>query len=254
MHQGDVAIIMPQFYDGAHVGWAFSNVHVADVGGMGVSGFAPGARSVYDEGLRFGADPDHRPTGRSTPAGSATSAPTCGSPTWCSTTSAGMIAANNVAQRKLTEVIDRFGLERFQEYCEINKASYRGSAAGSGSRSCPTGLRGRGVDRVRRPRRGPPARDRGVGWRSTGPTCACSFAATRRSTRFINGTQGRRLRQRDDRGPDHARLRGPALQRRHVAAADDRDRASPAPSSTRRPPVPVSAGHCDRRSCGWRGW
>ena len=53
MHQGDVAIIMPQFFEDEHVGWAFSNVHVADIGGMGISGFAPGAVSVYDEGLRF---------------------------------------------------------------------------------------------------------------------------------------------------------------------------------------------------------
>lgn len=120
MHQGDVAIIMPQFYEGKHAGWAFSNVHVADIGGMGISGFAPGAVSVFDEGLRF----------------APTKIITDGvlDPKWESLFKGnvrvadlvlndlrGMIAANNVAQQKLTEVIDRFGLDRFVEYCEINK-------------------------------------------------------------------------------------------------------------------------------------
>ncbi|MBS1889223.1 MAG: hydantoinase B/oxoprolinase family protein [Actinobacteria bacterium] len=120
MHQGDVAIIMPQFYAGDHVGWAFSNVHVADIGGMGISGFAPGAVSVFDEGLRF------VPT-KIVKDGML-------DPSWVEHFKSnvrvadlvlndlrGMIAANNVAQMKLTEVIDRFGLARFVEYCEINK-------------------------------------------------------------------------------------------------------------------------------------
>src|SRR5262245_33697967 len=54
-HQGDVGIVMPAFYGDEHVGWAFSNLHVLDIGGMGVSGSAPAAVSVFDEALRFGA-------------------------------------------------------------------------------------------------------------------------------------------------------------------------------------------------------
>jgi N-methylhydantoinase B len=120
MHQADVTIIMPQFYDGSHVGWAFSNVHVADIGGMGVSGFAPGAVSVYDEGLRFG------PTlimsdGQVDPGWEAHFRSNVRVAELVLNDIRGMIAANNVAQTKLTEVIDRFGIERFQEYCDINK-------------------------------------------------------------------------------------------------------------------------------------
>lgn len=120
MHQGDVGIVMPQFYEGKLVGWAFSNVHVADIGGMGISGFAPGAVSVYDEGLRLGPtkiivdgvlDPSWVGHFRSNVRVADLVLNDIRS----------MIAANNVAQEKLTEVIDRYGLDRFVEYCEINK-------------------------------------------------------------------------------------------------------------------------------------
>jgi N-methylhydantoinase B len=53
MHQGDVSVIMPTFYQGEHLGWSFSNMHVLDIGGVGISGYAPGAHDVYQEGLRF---------------------------------------------------------------------------------------------------------------------------------------------------------------------------------------------------------
>lgn len=56
-HQGDVGIIMPIFYDleGVEtlVGWCFANAHMSDVGGSAISGFAPEARDVYSEALRF---------------------------------------------------------------------------------------------------------------------------------------------------------------------------------------------------------
>ncbi|MBK5218414.1 MAG: hydantoinase B/oxoprolinase family protein [Thermoleophilia bacterium] len=119
-HQGDVAIIMPTFYQGDHVGWAFTNVHVLDVGGMGVSGFAPGAKTVFDEGVRFPATKIMRDGELD--------------PEWVKYISANvriadlvindlraMIAANNVAQKKLVDLIDRFGFEDFREFCEINK-------------------------------------------------------------------------------------------------------------------------------------
>jgi N-methylhydantoinase B len=119
-HQGDVAIIMPTFYEGEHVGWAFTNVHVLDVGGMGVSGFAPGAKTVFDEGVRF-------PAIKVMKDGELDAE-------WVKYLRANvriadlvindlraMIAANNVAQRKLVELIDRFGFEDHQEFCRINK-------------------------------------------------------------------------------------------------------------------------------------
>ncbi len=60
-HQGDVGIIMPIFDQGEGsdadedrlVGWCFANAHMSDVGGSAISGFAPEARDVYSEALRF---------------------------------------------------------------------------------------------------------------------------------------------------------------------------------------------------------
>jgi N-methylhydantoinase B len=120
LHQADIAIITPTFYGDEHVGWAFSNVHVADIGGSGVSGFAPSATSVYEEGLRFPATRIIEngvldPNWERYIANNVRVAPLVLNDL------RSMIAASNVAQEKLTAVIDRYGWERFREYCEINK-------------------------------------------------------------------------------------------------------------------------------------
>jgi len=121
LHQGDVGIIMPQFYEGAHVGWSFANVHIMDVGGMGVSGFAPGALSVFEEGLLFPATQIIR-DGSLDPGWVGYIAANVRIADLVLNDIRAMIAANNVAQEKLTGLIDRFGLERFRAYCEINKS------------------------------------------------------------------------------------------------------------------------------------
>ncbi|KQV77806.1 hypothetical protein ASC64_03035 [Nocardioides sp. Root122] len=120
MHQGDVSIIMPTFYRNEHVGWSFADMHVTDIGGVGVSAFAPGARDVYQEGLRF-------PPVRIIRDGEMDSQ-------WESFIAANvrasdevlndirsMIAANNTASRKLVDVLDEFGLERHRQFSEVNK-------------------------------------------------------------------------------------------------------------------------------------
>lgn len=120
MHQGDIGIIMPMFYEGTHVGWGFANAHVLDVGGSGVSGFAPGAYTVYEEGLRW---PAIRVIsgGRLEEPWEQYIATNVRVPGPVINDLRSMIAANNTAQRKLGELIDRFGLERHREYCEINQ-------------------------------------------------------------------------------------------------------------------------------------
>lgn len=120
MHQADVAIITPLFYGEQHVGWAFSNVHVLDTGGLGISGFAPTAHSVIEEGLRF-------PPTRIIRDGAIDSeweryiASNVRIPDLVLNDLRSMIAANNVAQLKLVDLINRYGLDTFQEYCTINK-------------------------------------------------------------------------------------------------------------------------------------
>lgn len=120
LHQGDVAVIMPTFHEGVHLGWSFANMHVLDVGGMGISGYAPGAHDVYQEGMRF-------PPTRIIRDGAIAAE-------WegyigANVRVAGpvlndirsMIAANNTAARKLGEIVEAYGIERHREYCEINK-------------------------------------------------------------------------------------------------------------------------------------
>ena len=120
MHQGDVSVIMPNFVDDELLGWSFTDMHVLDVGGVGVSGFAPGAHDVYQEGLRF-------PPVRVIRDGAIGSE-------WEKFISANvrapgpvlndirsMIASNNTAATKLEYVVREFGVERHREFCEINK-------------------------------------------------------------------------------------------------------------------------------------
>ncbi|MCW2983205.1 MAG: hydantoinase B/oxoprolinase family protein [Conexibacter sp.] len=120
MHQGDVSVIMPTFYKGEHLGWSFANMHVLDIGGVGISGYAPGAHDVYQEGLRF-------PPVRIIRGGAIDRewesfiAANVRAPGPVLNDIRSMIAANNTATRKLTEIVDEFGLEAHREYCEINK-------------------------------------------------------------------------------------------------------------------------------------
>jgi N-methylhydantoinase B len=120
MHQADIAIVTPLFYQGGHIGWAFSNVHVLDTGGLGISGFAPTAHSLLEEGLRF---PPTRiiSAGRIEPAWERYIAANVRIPDLVLNDLRSMIAANNVAQVKLVELVDRFGLETHHEYSAINK-------------------------------------------------------------------------------------------------------------------------------------
>jgi N-methylhydantoinase B len=120
LHQGDVGVIMPTFCAGELMGWSFANMHVLDVGGTGISGYAPGARDLFAEGLRF-------PPLRIIREGAIES-------TWEEFIGANvrvpgpvlndlrsLIATNNTAARKLDQIVDEFGVERHREFCRVNK-------------------------------------------------------------------------------------------------------------------------------------
>src|SRR5581483_1882436 len=118
-HQGDIAVITPVFYRERHLGWCYTSMHVTDVGGGGVSGYAPAARFVYDEGLLF---PPTRVIrdGRIDPEWERFLRVNVRMPNLVISDIRSMMAANNVGQQKLVEVVERYGLERFEEYCAIN--------------------------------------------------------------------------------------------------------------------------------------
>ncbi len=120
MHQGDVSAIMPTFYGDELLGWSFANMHVLDVGGVGVSGYAPGAHDVYQEGMRF---PPVRiiREGRIDTEWETYIAANCRAPGAVLNDIRSMIAANNTASRKLEQIVGEYGVDRHREFCEINK-------------------------------------------------------------------------------------------------------------------------------------
>ncbi|GAA4546559.1 hypothetical protein GCM10023175_29020 [Pseudonocardia xishanensis] len=122
MHQADVALITPTFYRDELVGWSFSNMHVLDIGGVGVSGFAPGAHDVYEEGLRFPPVKVIR-DGRLDREWERFIAANVRTPDPVLNDIRGMIAANTgVAAERLVAIIDEFGLDIYRELTVVNKA------------------------------------------------------------------------------------------------------------------------------------
>jgi N-methylhydantoinase B len=119
-HQGDVAIVMPAFYRDELLGWTFSNMHVLDTGGSGVSAYAPGAHEVYEEGLLFPPVKVIR-DGALDPEWERYIAANVRMPGPVLNDIRSMVSANNVGARKLGEIVDEFGLERHIEFCDINK-------------------------------------------------------------------------------------------------------------------------------------
>jgi len=120
VHQGDVAVIMPTFHGDRHLGWSFVNMHVLDTGGVGVSGYAPGAYDVYQEGLLFPPVKIIR-DGAIDGEWERFIAANVRAPHEVLNDIRSMIAGCNVAAGKLSEIVDEFGVERHVEYCRINK-------------------------------------------------------------------------------------------------------------------------------------
>ena len=53
LHQNDVQMCAPIFHEGELVAWAGVMAHQTDVGGMDFASWCPGAREVYQEGMRM---------------------------------------------------------------------------------------------------------------------------------------------------------------------------------------------------------
>lgn len=119
IHQGDVGIISPLFWRDELVGWAFSNAHVLDVGGMSPGGWAPVAFDCFGEALRF-------PAVRIVSEGKFIRdierllVHNVRLPIVLNDIRS-LVAANNAAQSRLSDLLDQYGLEEYERYCEVNK-------------------------------------------------------------------------------------------------------------------------------------
>ena len=52
-HPPDITVLKPVFWEGEIAFWCVAKGHHADVGGGGVAGYNPGARSVWEECIRI---------------------------------------------------------------------------------------------------------------------------------------------------------------------------------------------------------
>lgn len=117
----DTGIYIPIFHEGSLIGWTASKGHLADIGGMTAGGYNPNAREVWQEALRI-------------PPVKLYDAGRFRRDVW------DMIAANiridfvmedvksmigvcQVGGRRLTEVVERYGLTRFDAHMEYVLAS-----------------------------------------------------------------------------------------------------------------------------------
>lgn len=114
VHQPDISIVAPIFHDGQHIAWAGSCAHQLDVGGMNFGSWAVQATEVQQEamllpGIKIVEGGQLRDDIWQMIMGMSRL------PMVLGLDLKAMIAANNVAVRRLTEVIDRYGADVVQD-------------------------------------------------------------------------------------------------------------------------------------------
>ncbi|MCA1194474.1 MULTISPECIES: hydantoinase B/oxoprolinase family protein [unclassified Saccharopolyspora] len=119
-HPPDTNVISPIFYGDELIGWAQSQAHLVDVGGMTPGGFAPGAYDCYSEALRL--PPGVKVFERGKPVEwvrrvllNNVRVPTL---FWNDVRS--LVASNNTGIRRLCGTVEEFGLAEFREHTRVN--------------------------------------------------------------------------------------------------------------------------------------
>jgi len=119
-HPPDTNVISPIFHGDELIGWAQSQAHLVDVGGMTPGGFAPGAHDCYAEALRL--PPGVKVFERGEPVEwvrrillNNVRVPNL---YWNDVRS--LVASNNTGIRRLLGTIEEFGLETFREYTRLS--------------------------------------------------------------------------------------------------------------------------------------
>ncbi|MEZ5078281.1 MAG: hydantoinase B/oxoprolinase family protein [Solirubrobacterales bacterium] len=118
LHSADPSVITPVFGGGELVAWAYSSVHVLDVGGLTPGGWIPGSYDRYGEGFLF-------PITKVVHEGvwddqfvkfylaNVRMAESLNDLRSC-------VAANNTTARRLEEVFERYGAGTVKDYAEYN--------------------------------------------------------------------------------------------------------------------------------------
>ncbi|MDN3016192.1 hydantoinase B/oxoprolinase family protein [Paenibacillus sp. BSR1-1] len=119
-HPPDVGIVKPIFYDGNLVAWCWAEGHLLDVGGMSPGGFAVTATEAYQEALRF-------PGIKIVSEGKIVQdifhllQANFRMPQHDMNNIRCFIAACNICEKRTIDMIDKYGLEEFNKYVELNK-------------------------------------------------------------------------------------------------------------------------------------
>lgn len=113
LHQQDVSIVAPVFYHGERVAWVGACAHQIDMGGMNFGSWGIGAHTVHQEavlmsGVRIVEGGEIRTDIWEMVLGMTRM------PLAVGLDLKAMIAANNVASRRLVEMFDRYGLDQVQ--------------------------------------------------------------------------------------------------------------------------------------------
>lgn len=119
-HPPDVGIVKPIFYQGDLVAWCWAEGHLLDVGGMSPGGFAINAYDAYSEALRFPGikivsegkivqDVFHLMEANFRLPQHDINNIRC------------FIAACNTCEKRTVDMIDKYGLDEFNKYVELNK-------------------------------------------------------------------------------------------------------------------------------------
>lgn len=119
-HPPDTNVISPIFHGDELIGWAQSQAHLVDVGGMTPGGFAPGAHDCYAEALRL--PPGVKIFERGEPVEwvrrillNNVRVPVL---FWNDVRS--LVASNNTGIRRLLGTIEEFGLQQFRDYTKLS--------------------------------------------------------------------------------------------------------------------------------------
>lgn len=119
-HPPDVGIVKPIFYENELVAWCWAEAHLLDVGGMTPGGFAIDAYDAYSEALRF-------PGIKIVNEGKVNEdifkliQANFRMPQHDINNIRCFIAACNMCEKRIHEMIDKYGLEEFKYYLALNK-------------------------------------------------------------------------------------------------------------------------------------
>ncbi|ARC58630.1 Acetophenone carboxylase delta subunit [Frondihabitans sp. 762G35] len=119
-HPPDTTVISPIFLDDQLIGFAQSQAHLVDVGGMAAGGFAPSATDCFGEALRLPPGVKIFENGEPVESVRRLIANNVRTPVLHWNDVRSMVASNNTGARRLLETIEEFGHEEFNAYTALS--------------------------------------------------------------------------------------------------------------------------------------